>query len=341
LIRLDLLFVRRANAWFFAIQTFPKLTWEKSMDHLESALPAGLKLYRRTESLETAHSAAGEAALLATSTGLEVVRGTLAKGHRLHIYPGSEDAPSSTEVYVLLHGSLQYEQGGICHLLEPGDYVVAQGLKTVAVFSALTDITFLYISSQPSFEQISQSLKILKTLARRIQRKDAGETEDHCRRTRARSLAMAKALSLSQEQQHLLNYAAYFHDIGKIKVPPRILKKPGALTEAEWKIIRQHPTYGRKLLEDSFFRNAGVIIEQHHERLDGSGYPYGLAGSEISVEASIIAVADAYDAMTSNRPYRHALSHEAALSELERYAGRYYPGEIVKVLETTVDLVLS
>jgi HD-GYP domain-containing protein (c-di-GMP phosphodiesterase class II) len=311
------------------------------MDRLESVLPAGLKLYRRTESLEVARSAAGEATLLATSPGLEVIRGTLAKGHRLHVYPTQDTALSSTEVYILLHGSLQYEQGSTYHVLEPGDYLVAQQLKTVAVFSALTDITFLYISSQPSFAEISESLKILKSLARRIQRKDAGETEDHCRRTRARCLAMARTLSLSQEQLHLLNYAAYFHDIGKIKVPPRILKKPGALTEGEWNIIRQHPTYGRKLLEDSFFKDAGVIIEQHHERLDGSGYPYGLAGSEICVEASIIAVADAYDAMTSNRPYRHALSHETALAELERYTGRYYPSEIVKVLEATVDLTIS
>jgi HD-GYP domain-containing protein (c-di-GMP phosphodiesterase class II) len=310
------------------------------MDRLESVLPAGLKLYRRTESLEVAHSAAGDAALLAASSELEVVRGTLAKGHRLHIYPGAIDSPSSTEVYVLLHGSLQYEQGGLCHLLEPGDYIVAKHLKAAAVFSALTDITFLYISTQPSFAEISEALKVLKALARKIQRKDAGETEDHCRRTRARCLTMAKALGLSQEQLQLLDYAAYFHDIGKIKVPPRILKKPSSLTEVEWKIMRQHPIYGRKLLEGSFMKEAGIIIEQHHERLDGSGYPYGLNQAEISVEASIIAVADAYDAMTSNRPYRPALSQEAAIAELERYAGRYYPGEIVKVLETTVDLTI-
>jgi HD-GYP domain-containing protein (c-di-GMP phosphodiesterase class II) len=310
------------------------------MDRLESVLPAGLKLYRRTESLETAHSAAGDAALLATSSGLEVIRGTLAKGHRLHVYPGEADATSSTEVYVLLHGSLQYEQAGTTYNLEPGDYIVAQGLEKAVVFNALTDITFLYITSQPSFAEISASLRMLKVLVRRIQRKDAGETEDHCERTRMRCLTIAKVLNLSQERLHLLDHAAYFHDIGKIKVPPRILKKSGTLTEAEWKVIRRHPIYGRKLLEDSFFKSAGAIIEQHHERLDGSGYPYGLAGSEISVEASIIAVADAYDAMTSNRPYRPALSHEAALSELECYAGRYYPKEIVKVLETTVDLTV-
>jgi putative nucleotidyltransferase with HDIG domain len=315
--------------------------WAKSMDRLESVLPAGLKIYSHTESLEVAHSAVGDASLLATSSGIEVVRGTLTKGNRLHIYPAEESAASSTEVYILVHGSLQYEQGGIIRTLEPGDYIVAQQLKIFAVFSALTDISFLYISSQPSFAEISESLKLLKALVRRIQRKDAGETEDHCRRTRARCLAMAKALSLSQEQLQLLDYAAYFHDIGKIKVPPRILKKPSPLTEKEWKVIKQHPVYGRKLLEDSFMKQAGKIIEQHHERLDGSGYPYGLGGSEISVEASIIAVADAYDAMTSNRPYRYALSHEVALAELYRHTGQYYPGEIVKVLENTVGINVS
>jgi HD-GYP domain-containing protein (c-di-GMP phosphodiesterase class II) len=275
---------------------------------------------------------------LVASTGLEVVRGTLSKGNRLHIYPAEPNATSSTEVYILVHGSLQYEHGKMNYSLEPGDYIVAQGLAKATVFHALTDITFLYVSTQPSFAEISKSLKMLKTLVRRIQRKDAGETEDHCERTRTRSLTIAKILNLSQERLHLLDHAAYFHDIGKIKVPPRILKKSVALTEAEWKIMRQHPIYGRKLLEDSFFKDAGVIIEQHHERLDGSGYPYGLSGSEISIEASIIAVADAYDAMTSNRPYRHALSHDAAVTELKRHAGLYYPGELVEVLEATVSL---
>lgn len=301
-------------------------------------LPEGLKLYRQNESLEVARSNAGDASLLATSSGLEVIRGTLAKGHRLYLYSAEPTTESPTEVYILVHGSLGYEQAGKTRLVEPGDYIVAHQLKTTVAFSALTDITFLYISSQPSFAEISASLNMLKALAHKIQRKDAGETEEHCRRIRERCLAMAKVLHLSQEQLYLLDYAAYFHDIGKIKVAPRILKKPGALTEAEWAIIRQHPTYGRKLVENSFIKEAGVIIEQHHERLDGSGYPRGLIGADIFIEASIIAVADAYDAMTSNRPYRHALSHEAAISELQRYAGRYYPGELVKVLETTIGL---
>jgi HD-GYP domain-containing protein (c-di-GMP phosphodiesterase class II) len=311
------------------------------MERLESVLPEGLSIHQKNESLEVAHSNAGDASLLLTSAGLEVIRGTLAKGHRLHLYPAEARKNAPTEVYVLLHGSLKYEQAGTTRVIEPGDYIVAQNLKSAAVFSALTDITFLYISTQPSFTEISVSLKMLKTLARRIQRKDAGETEDHCRRIRERCLAMAKALSLSQEQLHLLDYAAYFHDIGKIKVAPRILKKPAALTTAEWNVIRQHPTYGRKLLENSFIEEAGVIIEQHHERLDGSGYPFGLSGSNISVEASIIAVADAYDAMTSNRPYRHALSHEVALAELQRYAGQYYPEEIVRVLEASIGATVS
>lgn len=309
------------------------------MERLESVLPEGLNIHQQNESLEVARSNVGNASLLATSSGLEVIRGTLAKGHRLYLYPAESMGQSPMEVYILVHGSLGYEQAGSTRMVEPGDYIVAHQLTTTVAFSALTDITFLYISTQPSFAEISESLKVLKVLAHKIRRKDAGETEEHCRRIREHCLTVAKALRLSQQQLYLLDYAAYFHDIGKIKVPPRILKKPGALTEAEWKIIRQHPTYGRDLVENSFIKEAGTIIEQHHERLDGSGYPLGLSGSDISVEASIIAVADAYDAMTSNRPYRYALSHEAAIAELHRYAGRYYPGELVKVLEATVGLV--
>ena len=312
---------------------------------LVGGLPPGLTLHAHGDSLERARSNAGDASLLAVTQGLEIIRGTLQKGYRLHLYPPEDPGQHPTEIYFILHGSLVFDgevldgETGV-RTLNPGDYLVAQDLQAAAVFTAQTDIEFLYVTSQPNFHEISASLQTLRELTRTLAKKDSGETEEHCRRMRTLSYAMGKKLHLSQHRLHLLDYAAYFHDVGKIKVPAAILRKPAVLTPEEWQVIKRHPTYGRELLTETFIEEAGCIVEQHHERLDGSGYPDGRVGSDICTEAYIIAVADSYDAMTSSRPYRRALSHDAAFTELARGAGQLYPKEVVDVLMTSVDTLI-
>ena len=305
-------------------------------DEAGATLPAGLILYSRSDSLEQARSNVGEVSLLAFTQGLELIKGTLQKGYRLHLYPPEDPGQRPTEIYFLLHGSLEVDVGEGVRTLNPGDYLVAQDLQAAAVFTAQTDIEFLYVTSHPSFHEISGSLRTLRNLTRTLAEKDAGETEEHCRRMRTLSYTMGKKLGLSQHRLHLLDYAAYFHDVGKIKVPAHILTKPAALSPEEWVVIKRHPVYGRELLAETFIREAGIIVEQHHERLDGSGYPHGLSGADILTEAFIIAVADSYDAMTSNRPYRRALSQDAAFAELAHHAGQHYPEEVVTALKTSV-----
>lgn len=299
-------------------------------------LPSGLTLHTLDESLETSESNVGDVKLLAITQGLELLKGRLQKGYRLHLYPAKNNQ-HPTEIYFLLHGSLQYESKQGIRVVNPGDYIIAQDLQGPMVFTAQTDIEFLFITTQPAFHEISRSLKMLKDLTIELASKDSGETEDHCKRMRKLSYAMGKQLQLSQHQLHLLDYAAYFHDVGKIKVPDSILKKPAALNPQEWQIIKQHPNYGRELLEQSFIQEAGIIVEQHHERLDGSGYPNKLTGNSIRTEAYIIAVADSYDAMTSDRPYRRALSQRKAFDELANGAGYHYPEQIVHALELTLN----
>ena len=297
-------------------------------------------MHSHCDSLEQARSNAGDVSLLAVTQGLELIKGTLQKGYRLHLYPPEDPGQHPTEVYFLLHGSLEFDGEAGTRTLNPGDYLVAQDLQAAAVFTAQTDIEFLYVTSQPNFHEISGSLETLRKLTRTLAGKDSGETEEHCRRMRTLSYAMGKKLHLSQHRLHLLDYAAYFHDVGKIKVPTDILEKPAALTPEEWRVIKRHPADGRELLAETFIEEAGIIVEQHHERLDGSGYPAGRAGSDICTEAYVIAVADSYDAMTSNRPYRRALSQAAAFAELEHYAGQHYPEEVVEVLETSVKVLV-
>lgn len=173
----------------------------------------------------------------------------------------------------------------------------------------------------------------LEEITRRIMEKDM-YTYEHNNRLHLYSKQIAKKLRLSKDETEKLTYAALFHDIGKINVPDSILQKPGMLSEEEFQYMRLHPTDGKKIISETYVKWIGDIIEQHHERLDGSGYPYGLKNEDILWEAKIIAVADSYDAMTTNRPYRTAMSPEVAMKELERLAGIHYEKKVVEVFKS-------
>jgi hypothetical protein len=140
--------------------------------------------------------------------------------------------------------------------------------------------------------------------------------------TMLHALAVAKALGLGPDEVAAVNLGALFHDIGKIGIPEHILLKPSALTAEEWAEMKTHPVIGANLIgEVPNLERIRPIVLAHHEHHDGSGYPSGLRGDEIPLAAQIIAVADTYEAMTSTRPYRQALGHDAAVAELRRVAG--------------------
>jgi HD-GYP domain-containing protein (c-di-GMP phosphodiesterase class II) len=127
-----------------------------------------------------------------------------------------------------------------------------------------------------------------------------------------------------------LEFGSLLHDIGKIGVPDAILRKPAGLTDAEWTKMRRHPDLGRKILRGiKFLEGAALVVAQHHERWDGAGYPVGLRGAKIDLNARIFSVADAFDAITSDRVYRAGKSYEEAAAELERSAGTQFDPEIV------------
>jgi HD-GYP domain-containing protein (c-di-GMP phosphodiesterase class II) len=135
-----------------------------------------------------------------------------------------------------------------------------------------------------------------------------------------------------------LRLAGTIHDIGKIAVPAEILSKPGLLSDVEFSLIQAHPTTGFDIIADVDFGSpVAEMILQHHERLDGSGYPQGLSGAAILPEARILAVADVVEAMSSHRPYRAALGMEAALAEIRQNAGVKFDADIVAACERVVD----
>ncbi len=143
------------------------------------------------------------------------------------------------------------------------------------------------------------------------------ETEGHTRRVVLYSLTLAQRLGVPDDQQLDLRRGALMHDIGKLGIPDSILLKPGPLTEEEWELMKRHPEFGVRMLEGIIFFNRAIeIIGAHHEHFDGRGYPRGLKGEEIPLGARIFAVADAFDAITSDRPYRKAQSYAVARQEI-------------------------
>jgi HD-GYP domain-containing protein (c-di-GMP phosphodiesterase class II) len=155
------------------------------------------------------------------------------------------------------------------------------------------------------------------------------DTAIHSQRVTALALRIAAALDAAAARVAAIRAGAPVHDIGKLALDPEILCKPAALAPDELAAIRRHPELGVRMLRGVAGAQDGLdCVLHHHERWDGTGYPHGLRGDEIPIEARIVAVADAYDAMTSDRPYRRALSHEEAVAEVERCAGTQFDPQV-------------
>lgn len=169
----------------------------------------------------------------------------------------------------------------------------------------------------------------IEALAETIEKRDP-YTGGHTRRVMEYSLAIGKELKLTEQELEALKLAAILHDIGKIGIRDSILLKEGKLTEEETTIMNMHPKYGAEILEHiKQLKDVIPGMRGHHERYDGSGYPDGLRGEEIPLYARIITVADTYDAMTTDRPYRKALTKEQAFKELKKFSGRHFDPHVV------------
>ncbi|MFF8941327.1 HD-GYP domain-containing protein [Streptomyces sp. NPDC014864] len=172
----------------------------------------------------------------------------------------------------------------------------------------------------------------IRALVQAVDIKD-GYTRGHSERVGQASMMIARELGMDDERVEVLRFAGILHDVGKLGVPTRLLRKDGPLTPEERRVIELHPEYGHEMVRGiSFLGEARSAILHHHERLDGSGYPYGLTGGQIPECARVVAVADAFDAMTSTRSYRRARPVGAALEELERCAGAQFDPRMVTAL---------
>jgi HD-GYP domain-containing protein (c-di-GMP phosphodiesterase class II) len=243
-----------------------------------------------------------------------------------------------------LTDGLQYSVVGI-PFIKNGEYLGGMvlagsdgtGIRAVHFHELLTFAPYLI----PLFESavlreilLSNYLEAIETLAVALEAKDH-YTRGHSNMVTAYAVAITRKMGLEPKLMQAIEVGSMMHDIGKIGVPDRILNKPSKLTKEEFAIIMRHPVIGEEILKPMrhpLFDIPKQIVRWHHERLDGKGYPDGLVGDEIPLPAKITFVADAYDAMTGDRPYRGGMSTEAALAELRRNAGTQFEPEIVEIL---------
>jgi HD-GYP domain-containing protein (c-di-GMP phosphodiesterase class II) len=173
----------------------------------------------------------------------------------------------------------------------------------------------------------------MKSLAHVVEAKDP-TTRGHLDRTAHYGLALARNVDPALAERPEVAYGFFLHDIGKVGIPESILCKAGPLTELEWIVMKSHPNQGARIVEPIPFMGEAVeIVRSHHERFDGGGYPRGLRGEQIPLAARIFAIADSFDAMTSDRPYRSALSTEEAVAEIRAGFGTQFDPRCVEAFE--------
>ncbi len=170
----------------------------------------------------------------------------------------------------------------------------------------------------------------LRALTAALETRDL-ETHGHSERVVTYSLRLGQEYGLDSAKMKALEFGSLLHDIGKIGVPDLILRKPAKLTDEEWVLMREHPVHGQQILRGiEFLSGAALVVGQHHEKWDGSGYPLGLSEEEIDICARIFSVADAFDAITSDRVYRKGKPYEAAAKELDEWAGKQFDPAVVQ-----------
>lgn len=253
----------------------------------------------------------------------------LSAGRMMYLAP--LDVPDAFKSFYVVKGKCLLLESG--QELCAGDMIVVRALDEVKGLQAIEDVEILvHASSVDVYGTLRDQQDRMKLLIDEIQRKDQ-YTGEHSNGVYELTKALAIDLGYSNEALYRVSLAAYYHDLGKVYIDDAILNKPSALTAEEYVEIQKHVSLGRRLILEHLDERVFYIIEQHHERLDGSGYPYGLKGDEIMPEARLIAVCDSFDAMTTDRVYKKAMSIPEALKELRALAGTKYDEQIVKALE--------
>lgn len=228
--------------------------------------------------------------------------------------------------YVVKGSCFVFDDGSI---LREGDLLIFRGVGEVKTIKTLEDTTLLvHATNYDVYRTLEKNNDTVDKLLKEIQTKDH-YTGEHSLRVYELVKRLAVKLGYKDKALNNITKAAYYHDLGKIHVPDEILNKPSRLNDDEFEEIKNHVHYAKDTVLEYFNEDVLSIILQHHERVNGSGYPLGLRGDEIRREARILAVCDSFDAMITNRVYKTGKSMEVALLELKELSGVQYDSEIV------------
>lgn len=276
--------------------------------------------------------------LLAKCDDMEIMTQRISALSTVWLVPAEDD--DTLEFFFVHSGSLEISVDGTPRVFTAGQSFYLSGLREDVLVRASQDSLLLYIANRPMFQDTLDFERDHERLLDQIQEKDH-YTHTHSLSVMRYAVRLFEAMRDKGLRTDVsvddMVVASMFHDIGKCFVPDEILKKQGPLTPSEMKSIYHHPIDSARLLLPKYGERVAEIARNHHEREDGSGYPYGLTGSEISTEAKILAVADCFDAMTTNRGYNRVKSYEEAARELAGDTGKL-DGRITALL---LELVCS
>lgn len=279
------------------------------------------------EALEVVKAHGDEISLIVSDQKMPIMEGTE------FFKQISDQHPDIVKILLTGHSNVDILVDAIneCHLfqyiLKPFEpeqlcMIVESGIKKYELSTSRTQI----------LQDLSELFyKTIKSIAHALDAKDQ-YTHGHSMRVTLYSLALAKALNLPEDLLEEIETAGLLHDIGKIAIPEKILLKPGKLTDEEFEVIKTHPELGKRFVDS--IKKLSLIsnwLKSHHERYDGKGYPDGLVGDQIPISSRIISLADTYDAMTSTRSYRVALSHQQAIGEIKRCSGSQFDPNLAEL----------
>ncbi len=295
-----------------------------------------VRLFTRKDGLEQVTFGRMKITLLAAGDGIEVIRHEMEAGMRWGLYP--ETNCDALETVVVLSGRLAWYGADGATPLQVGDALVAHPVQREISFEATTRVHFLYICSQPVFRYYRQQAEEMEQLADRTveAERKVGHPNDHCHRVADLSMKVGQHMKLEPDRLAVLNHGAFLHDLGTSRIPEHILTKTGPLTNEDWKVVRCHPLWGRDMIAGTSLGGAASVLEQHHERWDGSGYPEGRQGEATSIEAHIVGLVDSFTAMTATRVYISARSPDEAIDEIERNRGVLYHPDVVDAFMAVV-----
>jgi len=230
--------------------------------------------------------------------------------------------------YLMKPFDLRQAEAAVSRALDHHELIVAKRRYENHLEELVTQRTGELDDALNSLENAYRST--LRALTAALETRDA-ETHGHSERVVTFSLRLGREYGLNSQEMKSLEFGSLLHDIGKIGVPDAILRKPSKLTDEEWVRMREHPLHGQQILRGiTFLEGAARVVAQHHEKWDGSGYPLGLKSDEIDICARIFSVADAFDAITSDRVYRRGRTYEAAAKELDEWVGRQFDPKVVE-----------